>query len=463
MARNADGLGTRPHKWRGRCRGGLTVGYDALGKPDRRWVYGATQGECQEKLYELRKQHKAGLLPAPHKAHTLASYLDDWLEQKALEVKQRTIKIYRSELAHVTKVLGRLKLASIKSADVQRMMRAINGSKVTYTYYRGADGQQRTRTVTLTARAANEAKSILSNALDDAMTLGLIASNPARPVRSLRHEEADLTVWTAAEIVQFTNTTLAGGCDYHALFYLALTAGLRAGELLALEWTDLTAGRIHVTRTASVNGAVGTPKSRAGDRLIALPSDTLETLELHRRGLEAAARIASPLVFPTTLATMANHRNVRRSLHAWADKAGVPKIRLHDLRHTYASMAISAGMNAVELARQLGHAGASFTLRKYAHLFERAKPRQAPTLAEQSSPRSSVNSSRPVIARLPSAPPHWQSSAKPTPPPEVPCRGTSCPTATPRSAQRTRPSPGEGKPRGSGRSAPPSSGASTPG
>ena len=79
---------------------------------------------------------------------------------------------------------------------------------------------------------------------------------------------------------------------------------------------------------------------------------------------------------------MANHSNVRRSLHAWADKAGVPKIRLHDLRHTYASMAISAGMNAVELARQLRHVDASFTLRKYAHFFERATPRQAPTLAE---------------------------------------------------------------------------------
>jgi len=381
VTRNADGLGTRPHKWRGRWRAALTIGYDALGKPDRRWVYGATQGECQEKLDELRKQHKAGLLAARHRAHTLASYLDDWLEQKSLEVKPRTIKIYRSELAHVTKVLGKKRLGAIRPADVQKMMRAINGSKVTYTYYRGDDGRERTRTVTLTARAANEAKSILSNALDDAMTLGLIASNPARPVRSLRHEEADLTVWTAAEIVQFTNTTLAGGCDYHALFYLALTAGLRAGELLALEWDDLTGDRLHVTRTASVKGDVGAPKSRAGDRLIALPSDTVAALKVHQAGLQAAL-IDSPLVFPTANGGMANHSNVRRSLHAWADRAGVPRIRVHDLRHTYASMAISAGVNAVELARQLGHADASFTLRKYAHFFERATPRQAPTLAE---------------------------------------------------------------------------------
>lgn len=375
MTRNADGLGTRPHKWRGRWRGGLTVGYDALGKPDRRWVYAPTQGECQEKLDELRKQHKAGLLAARHTAHSLGAFLDDWLEQKALEVKPRTIKIYRSELAHVTKVLGKKRLESIKPADVQKMMRAINGSEVTF-----GKGRAR-RTVRLTARAANQAKGILSNALDDAMVLGLIAANPARPVRSLRHDPAQLTVWTAADIVQFTNTTLAGACAYHALYYLALTAGLRAGELLALEWDDLTGDRLHVARTANSDGLVTAPKSRASDRLIALPPDTVATLEEHRTGLRSEG-IASPLVFPTPSGGMTNHANVRRGLHAWAVRAGVPKIRVHDLRHTFASMAIAAGANPVDLARQLGHEDAGFTLKRYAHFFERATPRAALTLAQ---------------------------------------------------------------------------------
>lgn len=380
MARNADGLGTRPHKWRGRWRGGLTVGYHPDGRPDRRWVYGTTQAECQGKLDELRRQHAAGLTSARPKALTLTAYLEEWLAQKALEVKPRTVEIYRNELVHATKVLGRMKLASIKPADVQRMMRAIVGSKVTYTYYR-SDKKVVTRTVTLTARAANEAKSILSNAFDDAMTLGLIASNPARPVKGLRREQPELKVWTAEQITKFTNMTRAEGADYHALFYLALTAGLRAGELLALEWRDLEGARLHVSRTATTNRGLSTPKSRASDRVLALPSDTLEALATHRAGL-AEAGIESPLIFPTRSGTMANHSNVRRSLHGWADKAKVPHIRLHDLRHTYASMAIFAGVNAVELARQLGHADASFTLKRYAHFFERATPRTPPTLAE---------------------------------------------------------------------------------
>lgn len=112
MARNPDGLGTKAHKWRGRWRAALTVGYAPDGKPDRRWVYGKTQQECIEKLDELRKQHKAGRLTAGRKRYTLAAYLDDWIEQKALEVKPRTVQIYRNELRHVTRILGRKKLGA---------------------------------------------------------------------------------------------------------------------------------------------------------------------------------------------------------------------------------------------------------------------------------------------------------------------------------------------------------------
>lgn len=379
-ARNADGLGARPHKWRGRWRAYLTAGYLPDGRPDRRWVYGATQAECVAKLDELRMAHAAGRLATQPKRLTVKGYLEEWLEQKALEVKPRTVAIYCAELQHVVKVLGRMQLTKVRPADVQRMLRAIVGSQVTYTYYK-SERATKTRTVILTARAANEAKSILSNALDDAMTLGLIPWNPARPVKGLRREQSELQVWTAAEITAFTNLTRAEGADYHALYYLALTAGLRAGELLALEWTDLQGDRLHVARTATTKQGVSTPKSRASDRLLALPHDALEVLTVHRAGLEEAG-IDSPLVLPTSAGRMANHSNMRRSLHVWADRAEVPRIRLHDLRHTYASMAISAGMNAVELARQLGHADASFTLRRYAHFFERATPRQAPTLAE---------------------------------------------------------------------------------
>lgn len=79
---------------------------------------------------------------------------------------------------------------------------------------------------------------------------------------------------------------------------------------------------------------------------------------------------------------MVTHSNLRRGLHAWADRADVPRIRPHDLRHTYASMAIASGMDVAELARRLGHTNPGFTLRQYVHFFEATASRRAPTLAE---------------------------------------------------------------------------------
>lgn len=261
------------------------------------------------------------------------------------------------------------------------MMREIVGKQVTYVYHRTANGRDSGRTVTLTARAVNQAESLLSSALDDAMVLGLIAADPARPVRSLKHEAKALTVWTAGEIIAFTNTTLGEGADYHSLFYLALTAGLRAGELLALEWDDLTSNRLHVARAMNSYGDVTAPKSAASNRIHTLADDTVATIQRHRAGL-AEALTESPLIFSTSTGRIGNHSNLLRALRFWSTRAGVAPIRVHGLRHTFASISIAAGTNVVDLARQLGHEDPGFTLKRYAHFFERATPRAALTLAQ---------------------------------------------------------------------------------
>lgn len=385
MSRNADGLGRKPHKWRGRWRAYLTNGYEPSGKPIRTYVYGRTQAECQEKLDEARKQHKAGVA-ARKGPITVDRYLDDWLKHKALQVKPRTVEIYRAELAHARPHIGRRQLARLTPKHVQDMMAAIVGSQVTYTYHRrpaeeGQPAREYKRTVTLTARAANETKSILANAFDDAMTQGLMSHNPARVVKALRHEEAELTVWSAEEIAAFTKATLEGKCPHHALFYLALTTGMRAGELIALERKDLRGDRLKVERTASTKGTVGSPKSKAARRVLALPPDTVATLKAHMAAVDDLG-IRSTLLFPSASGSMLQHTNLLKSLRAWARKAKVTEIRVHDLRHTFASMAIAAGMHAAELARILGHADPSFTMKTYVHFFELARPRSAPTLAE---------------------------------------------------------------------------------
>ena len=110
----------------------------------------------------------------------------------------------------------------------------------------------------------------------------------------------------------------------------------------------------------------------------------LSVLAEHKRqlGLAGLPVVDSAHMFPSEGGGPLNHSNTRRALHHWADKAEVPRIRPHDLRHTYASMSIAQGASPADLARQLGHADPGFTLKRYVHFFERARPREVPTLAE---------------------------------------------------------------------------------
>lgn len=383
MPRNPDGLGRKPHKWRGRWRAYLTLGYAASGKPDRLYVYGRTEAECLARQLEALDRHRKGQVarPAPE---TLAAYLEAWLAGKAAEVKPRTLAIFRHDLWPIFELLGRRRLSKLRPDEIQKALHEVVG--MTREYYPNGrvkkDGAPRApRRVTLTAKTANNARATLYNALDDAATLGLIPFNPVERVKPLKVEERELELWTAAQVMAFTAATRAAAADYHALFYMALTTGMRPGELIALEWADITGDTVTVRRTASIDGRVGAPKTRAGRRSIPLGGDTLETLAEHRAGLQQHG-LLDRLVFPTSAGTMVTHSNLRRSLHVWARKAEVPLLSPHGLRHTYASMAISAGMDVAELARRLGHTNPAFTLRQYVHFFEQARSRPAPSLRE---------------------------------------------------------------------------------
>lgn len=370
MARNPDGWGRKAHKWRGRWRSYLTVGYRSDGTPDRRYVYGKTEGECLEKLDELRRQARHASVDA--RSLTVAAFLDLWLEEVAPELSERTVTIYRHDLAHMRSRLGRRKLSALEPKHIRRAMRDIVGSTVEF----GKKGEGK-QTAVLTARAANAGRVVLHTALAHAVSEGLIPYNPASKelVKPLRATEPEMVVWTAEEIQRFTETTRAGGCSLHGFFYVLLTTGLRVGELGALEWRDAQGGRIHVRQTLGSDGT----KTPAARRTVPVPADAQQLLEEHRRFLLGEG-VTSPLVFPTLKGGPVTRQHARKTLHLWAGKAGVLRLSPHGLRHTYASMMIAAGVDAATLARLLGHESAAFTLRTYVHFFERAQAREALTL-----------------------------------------------------------------------------------
>lgn len=371
MARNADGLGRKPHKWRGRWRAFLTVGYAADGRPERRYVYGRTEAECLAKVDAERRRLRLGLRRGSG-APTLAAFVEDWLVDAEARVAPRTLSIYRAELAHILPALGRTALTALTPEAIRRALRKLVGTEVRF-------GPGQAQSTTLSARSANAARTVLHNVLEAAVLDGWLDTNPAASnrVRPLKHQRREIRVWTAQEVTAFLDACLAGAAAQYALFYTALTTGLRVGELAALEWRDVHGDSLHVRRTAGGDGT----KTKAANRVLKLPTDTLAVLEQHR-GVLAAERIGGPLVFPTASGGMVTRSNVRRALARWAGHAGVTILTPHELRHTYASMAIANGMTPADLARQLGHTNAAFTLRTYVHFFERAAPRSAPSLAE---------------------------------------------------------------------------------
>lgn len=360
MARRPRGSGETPRKYNGRWRARITIGFNAAGKQVQKAVYGRTQAECQDRVDALRDEVKAGLdlMQAPR---TVAAYLDEWLSNKELTVAYNTIRDYRNTAENLQPLIGRIRLDRLTATQVKNAQSALHRSK--------------------SPRAARQALMLLRNALNDAEREGLVRRNVARLVKTLEYRPETFPIWTAEEVLKFV--TGARKCHYYPLFRIALTLGLRAGELMALEWTDIKHNQVHVQRTAKLKDGggltTGLPKSDKANRILRLPEDAVELLEWQHTHL---GKPDSGLVFPTGHGTMANHSNLSRSLTAWCTRVGVTVIRMHDLRHTYASMRISQGADPVELSRELGHHSPAFTMQRYAHLFERAQKRIAPTLLE---------------------------------------------------------------------------------
>lgn len=154
------------------------------------------------------------------------------------------------------------------------------------------------------------------------------------------------------------------------LLLTAVTTGARRGELLGLRWNDVDRerNRLWVRRSSGRNGEVLDPKTRRSVRAIAITPTLARVLRDHRM----ASRFKAPddYVFASGRATPLDGRNVSRMFSVTLKRAGLPLIRFHDLRHTFASLLIAQGAHAKFISEQLGHASSQITLDRYGHLFD---------------------------------------------------------------------------------------------
>ncbi|PFL47426.1 site-specific integrase [Bacillus cereus] len=217
---------------------------------------------------------------------------------------------------------------------------------------------------------------IIQNSLEHAIDLELITKNAAAKTKLPKGDKKKLTVWNEQEVQLFLKATQDS--RYSIVFHMALVTGMRQGELLGLRWkdVDLEKGHLTISQTLSHDGKnflIG-GKTKTCLRKILLPASTITKLKKHRavalkeKPSQGEEYQENDLGMCTPFETPINPANVRRSLNALIQKAAVPKIQFHDLRHTHATLLLAKGVNVKVISERLGHSNIKITLGTYSHV-----------------------------------------------------------------------------------------------
>lgn len=338
----------------------------------RKFLYGKTRAEVARKLNRALEDIERGL-PVPDDRLTVKGWLTHWLEDVARPgVRDSTYRSYKNLVyAHLIEELGRVKLVRLTPPDIERMMAR-----------RRAAGQT----------PANVAKmrTVLRRALTVAMQHGLIYRNVAAltsPPRVEKHEPRPLT------IDEFKRFIAALDDDpLRSLYLVDVTTGLRLGELLGLDWSDVDLDEARLTVRQQVRRVPGQgiqvlrPKTSASRRSAELPQIAVAALREHRRRQVADrlqlgnAWIGSPLgdfVFTTPLGTPLDPSNISHRYKKVLTRAGLADRRFHDLRVTFGSLLIDQGEDIKVVSELMGHASIALTSSTYVLVMDRRRKEAA--------------------------------------------------------------------------------------
>lgn len=382
---NGEGSITQD-KARDRYRGSVTVGYDDDGKQVRKWVTAKTKRDLLQRMKEHQAAVDAGMDPAPRDL-TVAKFLDQWLtDVLPSTVTASTLTSYRNIVKlYIKPSIGQKRLRTLQAREVAAMLRQLEDE----------------------GRSPNTrrlARSVLRRALRWAEAEGMVTRNVAalaNGVKVGRPEGRTLTVDQARHL-------LAAVADdrMEAAFTVALSLGLRRGELLGLAWDDLTLDatppRLTVRRTLTrIPGqglVLGDAKTAGSHRTVHLPAPVVDALRRHRtRQLEERLLIGpewperplgEDLVFRTPFGTAFDPDNFRQLTYRITSHAFTPEDQRpkkpgdkwpaefrwspHELRHSAASLLIAQGVPMKLVSETLGHASIRITADVYGHLFDEA-------------------------------------------------------------------------------------------
>lgn len=342
---------------------------------------GKSRKECREWLKDMLHQADTGILLEKAQI-TLESFINRWLVSVEASLRPKTWQQYQQIVRdYIIPDLGKIKIIDLRPHHIQALYDNKVGSGVGL------------RTVQLI-------HSVLHRTLVHAVKLGLLARNPDDVTTPPKPKHREMRVYDEAEVQQLVITSSSTGDRNVALYYLAITTGMRQGELLGLKWLDVDWERKTIqiqrqlTRIPGKGFEFTAPKTKAGIRKISIGQRMLEILREHRNRQFTEIQRSNDswqdldLVFPTESGTPIHLRKLYRNFKKLLKFGNLPDIRFHDLRHTAASLMLNSGVPVLIVSKRLGHAKPSITLDIYGHLIPSMQEQAADVMDEIITPIS---------------------------------------------------------------------------
>lgn len=340
--------GTLRQRADGRWEARKDVGVSNKGRRIQAYAYGRTKVEALE---ALAKKTSASARAAHSTRSTLGEYLESWLEETRSSTAYKTyLKREGMCRRHIFPYVGGVALTRLRAHHVIDLIRMLEREGVG-------------------AATRLEVHKTLAAALNTAVRRSLIPSSPIDGESRPKAPRKPICIWSPDEAKRFLEA--AADSPYYALYLLALTTGMRQGELFGLEWrfVDLEYGRLRVVQslTESPDGLrLKAPKTAAGIRTIELPAIAVEALRAHPR--------TGKLVFTSPDGAPIRKANfLRRSFYPLMEKAAVHRISFHALRHTSNTLLLLGGVSPNVVAQRMGHSSTRMTLDVYGHVLTGAQ------------------------------------------------------------------------------------------
>ena len=347
VRRRGNGDGCISQRADGYWVGQITIGINPKTlKQIRKSVVRKSRQEVVTELRKMQNNQSKGILVKTDHNTTVEQWLKQWLNgYKKVSVKPTTYSDYQAIIDWIKPELGSYKLQKLDHIAIQKFIHTMLNKG-------------------LSSRTVNDCVSLLNNALNYAIKHGLIESNPCRLVEKPKIHKKEMKIWNVDQLLKFKE--ICKGYYLEAAMDL-LIYGLRRGEILGLtvENVHLNEGYISIRNTLVItsSGVIlqPTPKTSASLRDIPLAQDTVSLLKA------TIGDKKSGLVFTTKTGNCIHPRSFQRSFDMLLKKAGLPKIRLHDMRHSSCSLLLTHGCDLKTVSQLIGHANTRVTTDIYLH------------------------------------------------------------------------------------------------